>query len=336
MNLATIERIHSIKTHPNTDVTSLEVAKIKGWPVVIKKGAFRDGELVIFIRIDSIVPKENPAFSFLERQKYRVWNARFKGAPSQGLVMPISLIQVENLEYPMEGDDVTEKLDIKKYEKPLDASMSGEAVGNFPTNLLSVTDEENIQNFPDILHEFHGLDSYLTIKADGSSMTILFFEGKVRVCSRRLEQREGSGFWQIADYYDLPNKLRTLNKPLAIQAEACGGSIQGNPMGLGYRQMFVFNIRELDTGKYYGWREIERTCTALQIPSVRLFQTPFKFNSDVHSIDHLQEMANNVEYMSDTGKLLPGEGIVLRPLEPRYSEILGHQLSVKILNQKYE
>ena len=66
--LATIEKIHSIQKHPNEDVEKLEVAKIKEWPVVVPKGQFKDGDLVVFIQIDSIVPKENPYFAFMERQ----------------------------------------------------------------------------------------------------------------------------------------------------------------------------------------------------------------------------------------------------------------------------
>ena len=84
--LATIEIIHSIQPHPNPEVEKLEIAKIKEWPVVIPKGHFANGQKVVFIQIDSIVP-EIPEFEFMRRQKFRVWNAKFKGAPSQGLVM---------------------------------------------------------------------------------------------------------------------------------------------------------------------------------------------------------------------------------------------------------
>lgn len=66
--LATIEKIHSISPHPNAD--SLDIAKVKGWPIVTKKGQFQEGELVIFIVIDSIVPSDNNYFSFLSKQKY--------------------------------------------------------------------------------------------------------------------------------------------------------------------------------------------------------------------------------------------------------------------------
>ena len=122
--LATIEKIHSIQPHPNPEVTKLEVGLVKAWPVVIPKGQFKNNDLIIFITIDSIVPKENSYFSFMERQKYRVWNAKFKGAPSSGLVCPLSIlekygniIKEDNNIYLELFDDVIKKFGINNIEK---------------------------------------------------------------------------------------------------------------------------------------------------------------------------------------------------------------------------
>lgn len=349
--LATIEKIHSIQPHFNSDM--LVVAKIKEWPVVVKKGDFNEGDLVVFIRIDSIVPSTNPYFSFMEKAKYRVWSAKFRGAPSQGLVCPLSILPDYSINSlsgkPMysftnvdgtlglvveEGNDVTEALGVTKYEKGLDALIAGDAKGGFPTNLVSITDEDNLLNYPEVLAEFRGKMCYLTVKADGSSMTTIYDRPEVRVCSRRLEQKEGTGFWKLADKYDLPKKLKELDKNLAIQAEACGGKIQGNPMGLSEQSMFVFNVKETDTGKWYGYEDIKQTCVLLNIPMVQLVVEPFEFD-DTWNIERLQALANQVTYVGADGKPRKGEGIVLRPVEPVWSSVLGKQLSVKILNQDY-
>lgn len=354
--LATIEKIHSIQPHPNKEVEKLEVGKIKEWPVVIPKGQFHDGDSVVFIQIDSIVPSTNEYFKFMERQKYRVWNAKFKGAPSQGLVCPLSILPKfqpigemigvmtygynngkvpdGELKFCQEGDDVTETLGVIKYEKPLDLSVCGDAKGGFPTHLISMTDEDNLLNNPETLNEFKGELCYLTVKADGSSMTVIY-DGNVRVCSRKLEQKEGTGFWKIAELYDLSNKLKTFNKNIAIQAEACGGKIQGNPLGLSKPAMFVFNIKDITTGKWYGYYELRDLCSVLQIPTVQLVCEPFVFD-DSWTIEKLQEIANKVTYTTTNGEIRKGEGIVLRPVKPKYSGILGKPLSVKILNQEYK
>jgi RNA ligase (TIGR02306 family) len=349
--LATIEKIHSIQPHFNAD--ALEVAKIKEWPVVVKKSEYKDGQLVVFIQIDSIVPFTNPYFAFLEKQKYRIWNAKFRGAPSQGLVCPLSILPGiismgrvlnvdtfsynnggEVLKFCQIGDDVTELLGITKYEKGLDALIAGDAKGGFPTHLISITDELNLLNYPEVLNELRGEECYLSIKADGSSMTIIYENGEVRVCSRRLEQKEGTGFWKLAEKYDLPRKLKELGKNIAIQAEACGGKIQGNPLGLAEQKMFVFNVKEHDTGKWYGWEDIEQTCNLFNIPTVQLVCKPFVFD-ETWTVARLQELANKVTYTSATGQVNIGEGIVLRPTTPKYSPILGKSLSVKIINQDY-
>lgn len=352
MKLATIQRIHSIQPHPNAD--TLSIAKIIEWPVVVKKNEYKEGELVIFISIDSVVPKENPYFSFMERQHYRVWNAKFRKAPSQGLVCPLSILpkymtwEIKSLihdengklkeeDFPIkEGSDVTDELGIIKYEKPLDVSMCGDAKGGFPTHLIPITDEDNLLNNPDTLNEFMGEKCYLTVKADGSSLTVIYHDNEVHVCSRRLEQKEGTGFWKIAEKYDLPNKLKAqMALNIAIQAEACGGKIQGNPLGLSEPCMFVFNVKDISTGKWYGWEEIKSICSLFKIPSVILVCEPFIFDN-TWNIAKLQEIANKVTYTTANKEVKKGEGIVLRPIKPKYSSILGKLLSVKILNQEYK
>ena len=335
--LATIEKIHGVQPHFNAD--ALEVAKVKDWPVVIKKGEYEDGDLVIFIQIDSIVPFTNPYFAFLEKQKFRIWNAKFRGAPSQGLVCPLSIAPPKHLmdasiQY-HEGDDVTEILGITKYEKGLDASICGDAKGSFPLHFISITDEDNLLNYGNVLDELRGQECYLTVKADGSSVTIIYENNEVHVCSRRLEQKEGTGFWNLVGKYDLPNKLRELNKTIAIQGEGCGGKIQGNPMGLSEQSLFVFNVKEVDTGKWYGYEDIKQTCVLLNIPMVQLVCEPFILD-DTWTVDRLQELANKVTYTGADGKVRKGEGIVLRPTVPKYSVILGKNASVKIINQEYK
>lgn len=339
--LATIEKIHSIAPHPNAD--NLSIAKIKEWPVVVKKHAHEDGDSVIFIRIDSIVPQTNSYFSFMEKQKYRVWNARFRGAPSQGLVCPLDILAIDNRTQIFgshntrdgEGADVTEMLGVVKYEKAIDASVCGDAAGSFPTHLISITDEDNLLNFPEVLKELEGEKCYLSVKADGSSMTVICENGTVKVCSRRLEQKEGTGFWKIAEKYNLPSQLVALNKNIAIQGEACGGKIQGNPLGLNDFKMFVFNVKDISTGEWYGYEQIKDICSTLKIPVVELAHPIFTFD-DSWNVSRLQQIANEATYTTYSGETRKAEGIVLRPVTPKLSGILGKPLSLKILNQEYK
>jgi len=319
--LASIQKIHSIQKHPNAD--TLSIAKVLQWPIVIKTGDFVENELIVFIQIDSIVP-ENETFEFMRKNNFRVWNAKFKKCSSQGLVMPLSILSAGDYK---EGDDVTEILGVIKFEKP--EPIVAEAVGHFPTHIIPITDEDNLLNNPDVMKEFVGEEVYLTGKADGSSCTVILKDGQFKVCSRRLEQKKGTGFWAIIDSLKIEQNLRRLDYDnIALQMEVVGPGIQNNRMGLKERSVRVFNVRSIGTGDWYSWDSIKTICNSLEIPTVE-FIARWKFEKT--TIDELQNTANGYVYGQQ-----PGEGIVLRPIIPKFSSILGRQLSVKILNINYK
>ena len=54
MKLASVEIIKNLKPHPNAD--KIELAQILGWQTVVKKETYKEGDKVIFIVIDSIIP----------------------------------------------------------------------------------------------------------------------------------------------------------------------------------------------------------------------------------------------------------------------------------------
>jgi RNA ligase (TIGR02306 family) len=328
--LATIQKIHSIQPHPNKEVERLEVAKIKEWPVVVKKGEHKENDLVVYIQIDSIVPESNPYFEFMRKQKFRVWNARFKGAPSSGLVCPLSILN-GIYEY-CEGEDCTEFLGITKYEKPIDVSVGGNAKGNFPSNLISISDEDNLLSYPEALQELVGKRIYITQKADGSSTTFIYNNGEFKACSRRLELQEGSGFpWQAASKYNIKQKLADLNANLAIQAECVGPKLNGNRLELKEAELRVFRAKNLNNNEISSLPKLKDLCTYLQIPMVKITDE-FDFNPEIHTVEYFRKLADSQLY--DNGK--PGEGIVIAPIKPFYSYTLNKSWSVKVINQNYK
>lgn len=78
----------------------------------MKDEGFNVGDKVIYIEIDSIVPKR-PEFEFLADRKYRVRTIKLRKQVSQGLVLPLSLLT--NNRYKL-GDDVTKELGVTKYD----------------------------------------------------------------------------------------------------------------------------------------------------------------------------------------------------------------------------
>jgi len=344
--LATIQKLHSIQKHPNEEVEKLVVGKILEWPVVVPKGQYQEGELVVFIAIDSIVPESNPYFEFMRKQKFRVWNARFKGAPSSGLVCPLSILPlgkriavddgegnaIEEQFNWEEGDDVSAELGITKYERPLDTSVRGDAAGNFPTSLISISDEDNMLSNAKSLLELEDKEIYVTQKVDGSSTTFIYNNGEFKACSRRFELKEGSGFpWQAVNKYDIKNKLTKLGKNLAIQAESIGPKLNGNSLGLSELEIRVFRIKDLNTRSILGYHDLKYMCEKLELPMVSVIELR-QFNKDIHTVEYFRKLADSQVWPTN-GK--PGEGVVVAPTIPFYSPTIEKEWSLKLINQNY-
>ena len=67
--LATIREIKSIKPIEGAD--RIVCAIVDGWECVVKKDEFKEGEKIIYIEIDSIVP-DTQDFEFMRDRKFRV------------------------------------------------------------------------------------------------------------------------------------------------------------------------------------------------------------------------------------------------------------------------
>jgi RNA ligase (TIGR02306 family) len=269
----------------------------------------------------------------------RVKTVKLRGVVSQGLILPTHLISAQEIWD--HSDDSTEDtslagmLGITKYEKPIPAHLAGQVAGDFPTHLLSKTDEDNLKSNIEVLEELRNCECVASsVKLDGTSATyIKESNGTFRVCSRNLELKdtEANVHWQMARKYNLAEKM--INGT-SIQGEICGPGIQGNPMGLKEVQFFAFNYKDLDTKTYYN-RIPE--AIKLEVPEVPIhaYWNKEAFNS--MSIDDLQNCVNKVVYENNK----PAEGLVFRGIwgqtdELRYSKKLQKMLSVKIINQNYK
>ena len=197
-HLATIERIADIRSIPDAD--AIEAAVVRGWTVVVKKGEFAIGDRCVYFEIDSFLPHVGP-FEFLASRGSRIFDdvrghvlrtIRLRGVYSQGLVLPLAafpeLTGNDGDGVGEDGRDVSDELGVTKYEAPLPASLSGIALGEFPTRLAPKTDSERVQNLVTSWDHLCTYGSWVaTEKIDGSSMTVINDDGTIRVCSRNLE-----------------------------------------------------------------------------------------------------------------------------------------------------
>ena len=278
--LASIAEITYIKPIEGAD--AIECAIVNGgWPVVVKKGEYKVGDVAIYLEIDSWVPHELAPFlsKGQEPREYngvkgeRLRTVKLRGQISQGLLLPLTIPSNYDEEpayvhepvgdqsrcyilYNNLGDDVTEELGIQKWEPPIPAQLQGMMKGNFP-HFIPKTDQERCQNLRKDIFETHKDEIYeVTTKLDGSSMTVYVKDGEIGVCSRNidLKETEGNSFWKAAREQNIVDALLEISKDkgeeYAIQGELIGEGIQGNPEKLKGQRFYLFDIYSITEGRY--------------------------------------------------------------------------------------
>lgn len=113
--LAHIEKIEWKKPIENAD--NIELIGVLGWICIAKIGEFEVGDKCVYIEIDSLCPKEDERFAFLESKKYKVKTMKLGkkfGSPiSQGLALPLT--EFPEIADKDIGTDVTDTLKITYY-----------------------------------------------------------------------------------------------------------------------------------------------------------------------------------------------------------------------------
>ncbi len=282
------------------------------WRGIVKKGAFELGNFCLVYLPDAVIP-ECEAMAFMKSSHWRVKMRRFRGAPSEVVIMPY--IGPHAI-----GFDITSYTGVTKYHKPVPANLQGKAKGPFP-GFIPKTDELNYQMHGQLVEDLQGFPYYITEKADGSSTTAYRYKGEFGVCSRNWELEEdlSIGYWEIAERYKLKEQLP---EGIAIQWETCGPKIQSNPMGLSEIAGFVFSAYDIHNKKYLEYQEFKDLCHSLAIPMVRIITEGCPFKKEGIELLGEGQYSNGKER----------EGVVVRSM---YN--FGHKpISFKVINLNYE
>ena len=339
--LASIQRIVNIQPIENAD--SLELATVLGWHCVVKKEEFKVGDLVVYIEPDSILPAR-PEFEFLRPRKFRIKTIKLRGQVSQGLVMSLLILPEGRYKRSLEGTDVTEILDIKKYDPQAEQERietSGErkswlekfllrfswyrrlfpkTSGSFPS-WIKKTDEERIQNLSGYLEEFRHFFFSVSEKLDGQSAT--FFLKKVRnrkyefgVCSKnlRVSRQSRGSYWKVAEQLGIENVLRSmieLHDSIVFQGEIVGTGIQKNKYNLSGYAFYLYNII-IDGARIDPMNKIV-FLNAFGIKTVPILETDFLLPE---TIDACVELSNGESVVNPN---ILREGLVFRNYETNIS-----------------
>lgn len=330
--LASVQIIRGIE--PIEDADLIELAIINNWRVVVsKKDGYKLGEKVIYCEIDSFLPIREE-FEFLRKSSYkkildqegfRLKTIRLRGQISQGLILPLSLLEGDY----QEGDDVTDLLGITKYEQPIDAKIGGKIKGLFPS-FIEKTDEERVQNLTSKYGGYKDIPFYATEKLDGTSTTYYVKDGEFGVCSRNIELKEPekgetpSIQWRIAQELGLKEKMIAFNKQtkqnIAIQGELIGYGIQGNPYKLKNQQFYIFTAFDINNYKKLGFEEIKAYASIFELNSVPIVK-------EYRTLPEIDDLIYSADGKSKLNPTVNREGLVLRTYD--------NKISFKVISNNY-
>ena len=282
----------------------------------------------------------------LRKEKSRkLTTKKMRGVVSQGLAMPIDAIRRvfvqlgknEEAERAFTvGDDLTEALQVTKFEPPVDMRRAANTKCTFP-RYVPKTDETRLQSIPDILKEIAGKHCYVTVKLDGTSATYIHKDGEFHVCSRRLSLKDPDEdknlpldwYWAMAKKYDILAKLAARGN-FAVQGEICGPGIQKNRLGLKNIELFLFDVYDIDKQQYCGFQTLCDFAETFGIPMVPILDDIF-LPGDAATVEDFLAMAEG-KY---EGTKNEREGIVVRPVRTEFGEVLQGRMSFKVVSNRF-
>ena len=323
--MANVRKIDAIGPIEGAD--AIEVATVGGWKVVIKKGEFQAGDLAVYCEIDSWIPfelapflskgKEPREFEGVKGERLRT--VKLRGQISQGLLLNLDNVIPETHSFG-EDSDVSEYLNIKKWEKAIPAQLAGQVKGNFPTQIPK-TDQERVQNLKKEIASAQGAVFEVTEKLEGSSMTVYKIDGVFGVCSRNLDLKrdENNSFWATAIKLDIENKM-AFSDNFAIQGELIGPGVQGNIYNLSKLEFRVFDIYDIKDGCYLNPADRENIIGRMGLDHVPVLDDAFVLDDN---IEELLKLAEGTSRLGDTER----EGIV-------FKEVNGG-ITFKAISNKY-
>ena len=338
--LASIQRIWKIDPIEGAD--RIELAHVLGWQCVVNKGQFQPMDAAVYFEIDSFLPIR-PEFEFMRKTSYknsdilgegfRLRTLTFRGQISQGLLLPVNQFP-ELTGYPEIGTDVTEQLGVRKWEIEERATTGGTVIGTLPRDIPH-TDETRVQENPELIQAFAGLDYYISTKMDGSSHSIGIDENGFHVCGHNYEYKDdgSSSFYNLVKERGYQERLEAFVAEnglttLTIQGELCAPGIQRNRLKLTKPEWYVFTVRE--NGKRVGLKRMQEICKALRMITVPIEEVDTNLPSKYPTVEALLKRADG-NYPTGGKK----EGIVIRPTEPVFCPLISAPLSMKVISNKY-
>lgn len=353
MKLASIEKIEKVYEHPNAD--KLQLVKVLGFQCVVPIGLYKEGDLIIYIQPDTVLPKDQQwAEEYLKYSPKRVRACKIRQEWSEGIVAPFDKFKEIipkngyydsiNINLPIEiyddlpdwisltykvsidvGDDISEMIGVVKYDPPLPKDI--QAKGGLPYQ-ISKTDEDRFENLGDKIPYGEKVD--IDLKIDGQSATYgykvdedrFFITGRRFEIDHESENRYSVHVKKVKE--KIINYCKKHNVSLAFRGESYGNGIQShklNPHSSKPHSLAIFSVWNIDERKYENKNSkhyYENACKEIGLETVDMLE------KDVILTEELIK-----KYSLDLKKLPNGnhfEGVVIKHKNG----------SFKIINKYYD
>jgi RNA ligase (TIGR02306 family) len=314
-------------SHPNAD--ALDITTVHGgYPCIMKKGSFVEGDLAVYIPVDNLLPLTGP-FAFLERLKqgkdymgdgvtrHRLRAVRLRGTFSMGLLLPPSETGLSEIEV---GTDVTDELDVLKYEPP---EPMGRGEDEKDPGFLPCYDIESLRRWQHLFTE--GEPVVITEKIHGENARFAWCDGRLWCASRtRFKKPDSHTSWtNVARRLGLAERFAkaangALDYPYAIYGEVYGGGAQALSYGVqkGQRDLAIFDVLEIASRRWLNLDESQ-----VVIANLGLSPVPVLFAGEWQGLDAHRSLAEGHTTIGGVTHLR--EGFVVKPLIERVSPELG-------------
>ena len=317
-----VVQLGPVTKHPNAD--TLGIVHVWGYPVIVKLGEFKEGDLAVYIPIDAVVPTSDPMFAFLGRHS-RIKAKKLRGVFSMGMLVPMGswadghLLKV--------GDDVAGILNIKKYEEPEPAVSHN---GNMKTGGDCETvpffyinyDVPNMRRYMPSLAS--GEEVVVTEKIHGCNSRFIYHNGRIWAGSHNTWKKptEENMWWKLVKDYNIENLA---SQPDRIFYGEAYGWVQDLRYDheQGKVSLRFFDIFDIKNGKWLDWDDMESIVKALGWETVPVLYKGAWDPTMVSMAEGSSVIGNNMR-----------EGIVVRPVKERFDQYCGRPV-LKYVSEQY-
>ena len=314
-----VVRIGAIEKHPNADSLSITtIGGPNGYPVILRTGDYRDGDLAVYVPVDAVVPAGDPRWSFLGDHR-RIRAKRLRGVFSMGLLTPADPSWEE-------GRDVAAELAIARYEPKEHGGCNTHGVDTHDPGGCPVYDIEPLRRNGRVLEA--GEEVWISEKIHGASARFVFDGTTLHVGSHRRFRldTEDCAWWKVARRYDLAAKLAA-HPGLCFYGEVYG-AVQDLKYGVldgeGLR-LVLFDALRTTSRTFLDVDEFLTLAESLDLPVVpTLYRGPWD---------------PSLARLAEGDSMMPGakhvrEGIVVKPVHERFHRAVG-RVFLKLAGEGY-